>query len=162
MDMMTIFGLQFVLSLGVSALLIGWYVSPWLNEMPLEQALTILILPHTIRHLGLVFLVPGVVDAGLPTGFATVAGYGDFIAGLLAIIAVVALRYNLWAAMAFVWLFNLIGTADLINALRHVEAVPFFGAAWYIPTFLVPVLLVSHAMIFARLIRQTTRPVALT
>ncbi|MEE9147889.1 MAG: hypothetical protein V3U27_10905, partial [Candidatus Tectomicrobia bacterium] len=53
--------------------------------------------------------------------------------------------------VALVWLFNIVGTVDLLNALRHLDVAPAFGAAWYIPTFLVPVLLVTHFMMFARL-----------
>jgi hypothetical protein len=30
---------------------------------------------------------------------------------------------------------------------------PLFGAAWHVPTFLVPLLLVSHVMVFSRLLR---------
>ncbi|MEE8056050.1 MAG: hypothetical protein V3T38_08400, partial [Gammaproteobacteria bacterium] len=57
-------------------------------------------------------------------------------------------------ALALVWLFNIVGTVDLLNALRHVNVAPAFGAAWYIPTFLVPLLLVTHFMIFVRLLRR--------
>ena len=53
-----------------------------------------------------------------------------------------------------VWLFNIVGSLDLLNALRHLEVAPMFGAAWYIPTFLVPLLLVTHYMIFLRLLRR--------
>ncbi len=55
--------------------------------------------------------------------------------------------------MGVVWLFNVVGTVDLLNALRHVEVVSDFGSVWYIPTFFVPLLLVSHIMIFARLLK---------
>jgi hypothetical protein len=58
--------------------------------------------------------------------------------------------------MALVWLFNIIGTLDLLYALSHEQAVPHLGAAWYIPTFWVPVLLVTHGMIFARLLKKTS------
>jgi hypothetical protein len=36
-------------------------------------------------------LVPGVVSPLLPLGFAIPAAYGDFIAGILAIVATIAL-----------------------------------------------------------------------
>ena len=39
---------------------------------------------------------------------------------------------------------NLVGTVDLMNALRQAEAVPHLGVTWFIPTFWVPVLLVTH------------------
>ena len=81
------------------------------------------------------------------------AAYGDLVAGLLALSALVMLR-NSWAgAFAMVWLFNTVGTVELLNALCHLEVVPYLGAAWYIPTLLVPLLLVTHFMIFVRLLR---------
>lgn len=57
-----------------------------------------------------------------------------------------------FAAIPVVWAFNVVGIVDLGNALRQAEAIPQLGVTWFIPTFIVPVLLVSHIMIFARLI----------
>ena len=59
MDTLAIFGLQLVLSLLVYALIAKWYVTPWLAEKPIHQALIPLIFPHAFRHIGLAFLVPG-------------------------------------------------------------------------------------------------------
>ncbi|MGK0190031.1 MAG: hypothetical protein ACI9R3_005850, partial [Verrucomicrobiales bacterium] len=53
-----------------------------------------------------------------------------------------------------VWVFNLVGTVDLVNALRQAEAIPHLGVTWFIPTFLVPVLLITHGLIFARLLKH--------
>ena len=47
----------------------------------------------------------------------------------------------------------LTGALDLANALRHVDVVSGFGSVWYIPTMLVPLLLVTHVMMFMRLVR---------
>jgi hypothetical protein len=129
-------------------------VAPWLAGKPLQQALIPLIFPHAFRHVGMVFLVSGVVTQPLSEAFAYPAAYGDLAAGLLALLSLVALRGNWGVAVPLVWLFNIVGTVDLLNALRHPNVVPDFGAAWYIPTFLVPALLVTHFMIFARLLRR--------
>lgn len=54
---------------------------------------------------------------------------------------------------AVVWLFNIVGTVNLLNALRQGDTwVVDMGAAWYIPTMLVPLVLVTHPMIFIRLV----------
>ncbi|RMF11475.1 MAG: hypothetical protein D6763_02975, partial [Alphaproteobacteria bacterium] len=58
-----IFGLQFLLSLIVCSLIAKWYLVPWLAGKSVEQALMPLIFPHAFRHVGLLFLVPGVVAA---------------------------------------------------------------------------------------------------
>ena len=79
---------------------------------------------------------------------------GTLSAAWLALLSLVALRGGWGLALALVWLFNIVGTVDLLNALRHADAVPDLGATWYIPTFWVPLLLVTHVMIFARLLRR--------
>ena len=156
MNTLAIFGLQLIMSLILCSLLAKWFLAPWLNKQTQSQALFWLTLPHATRYIGMVFLVPGVVLPSLPTSFATAAAFGDLIAGILALIVLIALR-NRWAGtMALVWLFNIVGTLDLLYALSHEQAVPHLGAAWYIPTFWVPVLLVTHSMIFARLLKKPT------
>ncbi len=152
MDMHAIFGLQFFLSLVLAGLLAKWFLSPWLRDATESQALFWLTLPHATRHVGMVFLVPGIVSQSLPSSFASAAAYGDLAAGVLALAVLVALRNHWGGARVLVWVFNVVGTVDLLNALRQSHAVPHLGAAWFIPTFWVPVLLMTHFMIFSRLI----------
>ncbi len=154
MDTQAIFGLQFFLSLVVWGMIGKWLLAPWLEKKSPHEALLWLTLPHAFRHVGMVFLVPGVVAQPLPEGFANPAAYGDLVTGVLALSALIALRTGWAGALALVWLFNIVGTVDLLNALRHVNVAPDFGAAWYIPTFLVPALLVTHFMIYIRLLRR--------
>ena len=154
MDTQAIFLLQFVLSLVAWSAVAAFVLSPRLTGKPLHEALLLLSLPHAFRHIGMVFLVPGVVDQPLPTGFAYAAAYGDLATGVLALLAIVALRSKWRIALALVWLFNIVGTVDLANALRHVNVAPLFGAAWFIPTRLVPLLLVTHFLMFKRLLRR--------
>ena len=153
-----IFGLQFVLSLLVFGLLAKWVLAPWLASKTHREALFWLTLPHAFRHMGMVFLVPGIVAQPLPDNFANPAAYGDLLTGVLALLALVVLRIEWKGAMAAVWLFNVVGTIDLLNALRHFDVAPNLGAAWYIPTLFVPLLLVTHFMIFARLLKPVAKP----
>jgi len=155
MGPLEIFGLQLVLSLVVYALVAKWYLAPWLAGKPIEQALMPLIFPHALRHIGLVFLVPGVVATQPPGFFASAAAYGDLVSGILALLSLIALRSGWSLALLLVWVFNIVGALDLLNALRHADVVPSLGATWYIPTFFVPLLLVTHVMIFARLLGYT-------
>ena len=154
MDPQIIFVVQFVLSLVVWGLIAKWWLAPWLEKVSQHQALLYLTLPHAFRHMGMVFVVPGVVAEPLPSNFATPAAYGDLSTGLLALVTLIALRAGWAGALVLVWLFNVVGTVDLLNALRHVNVVAGFGAVWYIPTLFVPLLLVTHFMIFARLLRR--------
>jgi hypothetical protein len=150
-----IFGLQFVLSLVLGSLLARWYVAPRLARLPLASALMPLLFLHASRFLGLVFLVPSVAGGPLPPEFAVAAAYGDLLAAVLAFAAIAALRTGWAMAVPLIWLFNLEGTLDLINALaqglRHNVQL---GAAYYIPTVAVPALLVTHAMMFAMLLTR--------
>jgi hypothetical protein len=152
-----VFGLQVFLSLVVWGLLAKWFLSPWLHKQPFTQAIFWLTVPHAFRHVGMVFLVPGVVGHELPTSFAYAVAYGDLIAGLLALATLIALRHGWAGATVLAWVFNTVGTVDLMNAMRHAEAVPHLWAAWYIPTFWVPLLLTTHLLIFVRLLKPKTQ-----
>ena len=44
------------------------------------------------------------------------AAYGDLLAALLALLAIAALRMAWAGAIPLVWLFNVEGTLDLVNA----------------------------------------------
>ncbi len=157
MDALAIFGLQLSFSLVVWGLIAKWLLTPWLEKQSLHQALFWLTLPHVSRHIGMVFLVPGIAAQPLPDSFAIPAAYGDLTSAFLALLALIALRTGRTRALALVWIFNIVGTVDLLYALSHADAVTDLGATWYIPTFWVPLLLVTHFMIFVRLIRREGR-----
>jgi hypothetical protein len=136
------------------------FARPWLRNINTEQALIWLVAPHMfIRFVGLSFLVPGVVSGSLPKAWAVPAGYGDFIAGILAIIATAALARTASCAIAAVWIFNVWGFADLVFAFYKGARVNLepgaLGAGFYIVTAIVPPLLVSHALIFELLMRSS-------
>lgn len=155
MSARAIFGLQVLLSLAGYTLVARWYVAPRLAALSLPSALTPLLLFHSFRHLGMVFLVPTVVGPALPPAFAVPAAYGDLLAALLALLAIAALRLEWTLAITLVWVFNIVGLLDLVNAFyQGLRNDVQLGAAYYIPTFAVPALLVTHAMIFAMLIRR--------
>jgi hypothetical protein len=60
-------------------------------------------------------------------------------------------------ALPLIWLFNIVGTLDLVNAFyqgTRLDVGLHLGSAWYIPTFVVPALFVSHFMIFVLLVKR--------
>lgn len=158
MSVQAIFVLQLFMSIVVWGALAYWLFAPWLKKRSLNDALFFLIVPHAFRHMGLVFLIPGVVAQPLPGVFASPAAYGDLITGVIALLALFALRNSWSMARVLVWVFNIVGTIDLLNALRHVNVVPDFGAVWYIPTLYVPLLLVTHIMVFFWLFKKEATP----
>lgn len=142
-----------------SGILAALYVWPWLRKQERSSALTVLVAPQMlIRLLGLGMLVPGVVAATLPAGFALPTAFGDLAAAALATVATLGLaRRARWTTGA-VWVFNLWGAADLLLAIFnaiHFDVRPgMLGAAYYIPTALVPPVLLSHVLIFGLLLRR--------
>lgn len=155
MNPQQIFGLQVVLSFVAYGLVAKWYVAPRLSALPAGTALPPLLVLHAFRHLGMVFLVPTVVGAALPAGFAVAAAYGDLLAGLLALSVIAALRARAAIAIPLTWLFNVVGLLDLVNAFyQGLSNNVQLGAAYYIPTFIVPALVITHLMIFRILLRH--------
>jgi len=150
-----IFGLQVLPSFLVYGLVARWYVTPRLAPLPLHAALQPLLVLHALRHLGMVFLVPTVAGPALPAAFAAPAAYGDLVAGLLAPASIVALRAGTRAALPLTWVFNVVGLLDLINAFyQGLSHDVQLGAAYFIPTFIVPALVITHLMIFRMLLRH--------
>jgi hypothetical protein len=97
------------------------------------------------------FLAPGVVDEAMPRQFAYPAAFGDLLAALLALAAIPAVVRNARGAQFLVWLFNVEGTVDLITAITlgtYHDTAPHMGAAYWIPSFWVPALLVTHYLTF--------------
>ena len=154
MSIEAIFGLQLGFSLLVVALIARAYVAPWLSTLSFHSALALLVVPHMFRHIGMSFQVPGLVGAEIPGDFAAAAAYGDLASAALAVITFLLLRAQATVAIALAWVLNLVGLLDLLNALRQAEAIPQLGVTWYIPTFIVPVLLVTHVMMFVLLARS--------
>ena len=154
MDTLTIFLTQLTLSVVVFSLLAKWFIGPWLADKPIHLALMVLAFPHAMRHIGLSFLVPGLVGESLLSEFAMRAAYGDFATGLIALVSLIALRGRWRIALPLVWLFNIVGILDLANALRQAENVPHLGTMWFVPTFFVPLLIVTHGLMFVRLLKH--------
>jgi hypothetical protein len=81
-----------------------------------DELIPLVAPPMFLRTIGLGSLVPGVVSLSLPATFTVRAAYGDLIAGVLAVAADVALREDASWAIGLVWVFNLWGADDLLNA----------------------------------------------
>lgn len=127
------------------------YLIPRLGRLNPKAILVPILLLHSMRHLGLMFLTPGAVYPGLPAEFAYPAALGDFLTALLAMSAILA-----GTPRSLVWIFNVVGTLDLIAAitLATVYGAPdFMGPAYWIPAFWVPALLVTHYLTFIMLLR---------
>ena len=95
--------------------------------------------------------------AGVEAVFFDPKAYGDLLAGLLALLAIVALSAEWPGALALTWLFNLVGLGDLLLNLGHgvrLQVASQLGAAWFGPAFIVPGMLVIHVLVFVFLVRS--------
>jgi hypothetical protein len=159
MNSHVVVGVSALISFVASIVAANLFVWPRLRTMERQHALVPLVAPHMfLRTIGLGFLVPGVVSPGLPVAFAAPAAYGDFVAGILAIAATLALAKRASWATALAWVFNVWGAGDLLNAIYNgnfqAKIDPgALGATFYIPTAIVPPLLVTHGLIFRLLLR---------
>ena len=157
MEPRLIFGISVLLGLVTWGLIGARYIWPALRGKPRTEALRPLLLLHAFRFVGLAFLVPGVVSPELPDAFARPAAYGDLATSLLALLAIATLGSR--AGTIIIWLFNTVGTTDLLNAFYQGDRLGvgispgLQGAAYFIPTVIVPLLLVTHVLVFRILLR---------
>jgi hypothetical protein len=157
MEPIVLFGTQFTFCLVAYALIAWWYGAPRLARLPREVALVPLVWIHAFRIVGGTILAPGAVDSAVPSDFRTMIGYGDMATALVALLALIALRFRLRGAIGLVWLCLTVGLLDTVNAIiqsmRDSVFTHALGLNWVIVTIYVPALLVSSALIFIQLRR---------
>ncbi len=152
---------QAVFGISVAFSFIAWGVVTWLYLWPAlanrrrADALRPILVLHGFRFVGLTFLMPGVVSPTLPASFALPAAFGDLATATLALISLAMLRNRL--GLIVVWAFNILGSADLLRAFYEGNRVGLDpgaqGAAYFIPTVLVPLLMITHGLTFRLLLR---------
>lgn len=147
-----IFVAQIAANLLIFSLIARWYIQPQLARLPLVAALSPLLLAHSLRTLGLVFLIPASLGATLPEPFATSAAIGDLLTAILAFVSLIALRAGWRGARVLVWLFSIVGLLDLADAFvqgpaQNLTGGYVLGPIWFIPTVVVPALLVTHMLV---------------
>jgi len=156
MQAQALFGISIVFSFIAWGTLIAHFVWSELRGRSRLDALRPLLMLHGFRFVGLSFLIPGVVSPDLPLGFAAPAAYGDIGAAILALLSLAMLRSNL--AVPLVWTFNIWGSVDLVNAFYQGNAAGLLpgqlGAAFFIPTAIVPLLLITHGLMLRLLLRR--------
>jgi hypothetical protein len=158
MPTVTIFQTHLVLGYVAWLLAFGTYIWPWLRSLSRAEAQRAIATLHSFRFFGLVFILPGVVGQ-LPERFATVAAYGDFATGVLALLALLTFRMRplFWL---FVVAFNLVGIADLMadyadaTLLGLPEHAGELRAMYWIPILYVPVLMITHVAALVLMVRR--------
>ncbi len=153
-----LFQIHLVLGYLAWLLCFGAYIWPWLRSMDRVGAQRAIATLHGFRFFGLVFILPGLVSPDLPQAFATPAAWGDFTAGVLALLALLTVRIR-----PLFWLFvlavNVVGVSDLV--LDYYDAIQLgvpahaeqLGSTYWIPVIYVPLLMITHLASLYLLVR---------
>src|SRR5262249_17696350 len=133
---------------------------PELRLRERAEALRPLLVLHSFRFIGLAFLVPRVLSPDPPPAFAHPAPYGDIIAAILALFSLLLLPST--AGVAAAWIFSVWGSADILNAFYQANHAGLLagqlGAAFFLPTVIVPLLLITHGLAFRILLQHQPAP----
>jgi hypothetical protein len=149
-------GLLFLLA--AAALTASWAVpslKTWVSALSFES----LVAVHLTRFIGIYFLV--LLGAGkLPRAFAVPCGWGDILTAswalaLLVLAQPLASRRRLvaaWNLFGFLDIFFVVFTAGRLarfdpGSMAELQHLPLS----LLPTFLVPLIIASHAILFAKL-----------
>ena len=138
---------------------------PALLERGRETHLKGLLVVHFFRYFGLTALLPGVFDlapAGFSEGYLTQIMARDMLAAVLALGSFTLLQVRAAPRIAAVWLFNVFGLLDYLNAAARVtpsihDANILGPFGWIVITVFLPAWLVSHVAIFF-VLRQSSEP----
>jgi hypothetical protein len=162
-------GLGLTVALPILLMWLALMRVPSLRDGLDRAPLAVLVGVHVVRVLGVSFIILQASNR-LPAPFAPAAGWGDIVAGLVAVPVAWMVRRQArgWRTALIAW--NVFGMADLIAAvtlgvlsspgpLRRIFAEPGTGLMsllpWLlIPGFLVPLLFTTHLAIFYRLTKS--------
>jgi hypothetical protein len=93
--------------------------------------------------------------------FAHSAAYGDIIAATLALLSLLLLQRA--SGVVTAWVFNLWGTADLLNAFYQANHAGLLavqlGATYFIPAVVVPLLFITRDSLSAFLLQHQSESV---
>ena len=93
------------------------YLLPLVSRLRPQQILVPILLLHSTRHLGMMFLTRGATYPGLPPEFAYPAAFGDLATAIIAFAAIPVVLRGSGLAKPIVWVFNVFGTVDLLVAI---------------------------------------------
>src|SRR5437870_1964132 len=93
------------------------YLFPLIPRVRPQLIVVPILLLHSMRHLGLMFLTRGATFPGMPPQFAYPAAFGDLITAILAFTAIPLVWRGARLAKSGVWSFHIFRTLDLLAAV---------------------------------------------
>ena len=155
-------GLASALSFIVFLLMAAWYVVPWLKSRSRADALTALLWVQAFRYIALQIFSAQKFGFAVSDGARDQIAIGDVIGAILAVSAIIALRYRARISIGLTWLLAVETVFDLANStIAGVSEHLFETAAavtWLILTFYVPILWVSLGLIAWQLYGRRHEP----
>jgi hypothetical protein len=136
-----------------------WLLKPIMPQLRPSSILIPVLLLHSLRHIGLMFVTTGVTSSAMPPQFAIPSAAGDFLAAVLAFTAAFLIQHKSKYAIPMTWIFSVVGIADFAMAVvlsRVYRAADFMGGSYWIPAFWVPMLIVGHIIVIT-VLRQMKR-----
>jgi len=116
MTLMGAAALGSLLSFAIFALMAVWYVAPWLATQQRAEALIPLLWVHAFRHIALQIFSAQKFGFAVSDGARDQIAAGDVIGMILAVIAIVALRYRARIAPVLIWVFVAETLFDLVSS----------------------------------------------
>jgi hypothetical protein len=161
MDNFSIINLQAIT--GTVAIYLGfkYWIQPKISKLSIHEALLPFVFLNIFRYLGLTFMAKEQFYNGFPAEFLAQVGIWDFATAVLAIISTVALKSKWKFAIPLVWIFNIVGFADLITAFPQFFGLKMYdhnlGTIWLVFVTYGLAAFMSHIYIFYRLIRPNPK-----
>jgi hypothetical protein len=158
MDNFLIINLQAVI--GSISIILGFnlWIKPRLANLSIHEVLLPFVFLNTFRYLGLSFMAKEQFYGGFPTEFLTTVGIWDMSTAILAIVAVLALQRKWTFAIPLVWVFNIVGFADLLTAFPQFFGLKLYdhdlGTIWLTFVTFGLAAFLSHIYIFIRLVKH--------
>ncbi len=158
MDPLVVLSVQCTFSMLVFFLIIKWYVVPKIAKETKFDILALLLLINVFRYLPLSLFMPGQVSPDFPRYIKEIVAHGDFLSGILALLALILLKSKKKSAVTFTWLFSIVSVIDILVVLtlamsEKVYQLPL-GTNYFTVSVYVPMLIVIQILILKILLTK--------
>ena len=155
MSNLIIINIQVLSAICIYLLIYKVYLRDWFNSRDFGAAVLPLLILHSFRYLGLGLIVDGQIAQEVPREALQIMAYGDFASAVAALLAAIAIAAKSQKGPHMVFLFSVIGIADLMVVGPTAYNAGIFnadiGTMWLILVTLAPALVLSHIYILLRL-----------